>query len=135
MLDLARTLGIPRLTAAHFVDNPASGAVLRKLGFRPTGRRIERASLGRGTPAPTVEYVREVAAPGQDRDDDDGPVAMLGAARWQDRQSGVEGKRVSVRVELGGRRLIENQTRCIPTYRAMVRGLSHKSPSTRNIYP
>src|SRR3546814_6508816 len=50
MLDLARTLGIPRLTAAHFVDNPASGAVLRKLGFRPTGRRIERASLGRGTP-------------------------------------------------------------------------------------
>src|SRR3546814_3302421 len=46
MLDLARTLGIPRLTAAHFVDNPASGAVLRKLGFRPTGRRIERASLG-----------------------------------------------------------------------------------------
>ncbi|MBB5705775.1 GNAT family N-acetyltransferase [Sphingopyxis panaciterrulae] len=85
MLDLARTLGIPRLTAAHFVDNPASGAVLRKLGFRPTGRRIERASLGRGTPAPTVEYVREVAAPGQDRDDDDGPVAMLGAARWPDR--------------------------------------------------
>src|SRR3546814_1399027 len=85
MLVLARTLGIPRLTAAHFVDNPASGAVLRKLGFRPTGRRIERASLGRGTPAPTVEYVREVAAPGQDRDDDDGPVAMLGAARWPDR--------------------------------------------------
>src|SRR3546814_16245662 len=47
MIDLARMLGISRLTAAHFPDNPASGAVLRQLGFRPTGRRLARASRGR----------------------------------------------------------------------------------------
>ncbi|HXH14674.1 MAG TPA: GNAT family N-acetyltransferase [Sphingomonas sp.] len=41
-------LGLRRLTAAHFVDNPASGRVLAKLGFRPTGRIESRASRGRG---------------------------------------------------------------------------------------
>src|SRR3954467_8938540 len=30
-------LGLKRLNAGHFVDNPASGRVLTKLGFRPTG--------------------------------------------------------------------------------------------------
>lgn len=84
MIDLARTMGIPRLTASHFTDNPASGAVLRKLGFRPTGRRIERQSLGRGTAAPTIEYVREVGAPGKDDADPDAPVATLGARRSPD---------------------------------------------------
>ena len=84
MIDLARTLGIGRLVASHFADNPASGAVLRKLGFRPTGRRPLRGSLGRGRAAPTVEYARDIAAPGNDGDGDEGPVAMLGAARWPD---------------------------------------------------
>src|SRR3546814_5847216 len=32
MIDLARLLGISRLTAAHFTDNPASGAVLSSDG-------------------------------------------------------------------------------------------------------
>ena len=31
-------LGLKRIAARHFADNPASGAVLRKLGFRPVGR-------------------------------------------------------------------------------------------------
>ncbi len=31
-------LGLKRLSSGHFVDNPASGNVLRKLGFRETGR-------------------------------------------------------------------------------------------------
>ena len=48
LLAIARTMKLPRLTAAHFIDNPASGAVLRKLGFRPTGRVVQRHSLGRG---------------------------------------------------------------------------------------
>lgn len=82
MVELARTLGIDELTAAHFADNPASGAVLRKLGFKPTGRVIERTSRGRSASAPTVEYARPVAnagsAEGEDSGDDDGAELM----RW-----------------------------------------------------
>ena len=47
-------LGIRRLTASHFVDNPASGRVLAKLGFRPTGRVEPRTSRGRGGEVPAV---------------------------------------------------------------------------------
>lgn len=50
---LARdSLKLPRLNAGHFVDNPASGRVLAKLGFRRTGRIVPRHSLGRGHAAP-----------------------------------------------------------------------------------
>jgi RimJ/RimL family protein N-acetyltransferase len=82
MIELARTLGIAELKAAHFLDNPASGAVLRKLGFRASGRVAMRASKGRGCEAPTAEYVRTVEAPGNDGDGDDagGDVGM----RWPD---------------------------------------------------
>ncbi|MEG3123035.1 GNAT family N-acetyltransferase [Sphingomonas sp. GB1N7] len=41
-------LGLKRLHAFHFIDNPASGRVLAKLGFRPTGRVEPRHSLARG---------------------------------------------------------------------------------------
>ncbi|MEA3048514.1 MAG: hypothetical protein QOG84_350 [Sphingomonadales bacterium] len=41
------SLRVPRLAAGHFVDNPASGRVLEKLGFRPTGIVAERYSAGR----------------------------------------------------------------------------------------
>ncbi len=82
MIDLARTLGIGRLTASHFLDNPASGSVLRKLGFQPTGRVVERMSKGRGKAAPTAEFTRDVAAPGNDADEDS-DVAMAGhILRW-----------------------------------------------------
>ena len=36
-LDVVRALGHQRVQAGHYVDNPASGRVLRKLGFRETG--------------------------------------------------------------------------------------------------
>lgn len=36
-LEVARSLGHRRVLAGHYVDNPASGRVLRKLGFRETG--------------------------------------------------------------------------------------------------
>jgi len=49
-------LGLKRLHAGHFVDNPASGRVLRKLGFRPTGRIRGRASLGRDAILPCRLY-------------------------------------------------------------------------------
>lgn len=52
-LDHAREgLRIPRVSAGHFTDNPASGRVLEKLGFRPTGVVAPRYSAGRGEAAP-----------------------------------------------------------------------------------
>ncbi|MEX6725203.1 GNAT family N-acetyltransferase [Parapedomonas caeni] len=48
VLDLAfEGLRLPRVVADHFHDNPASGRVLAKLGFRPVGM-APRHSLARG---------------------------------------------------------------------------------------
>lgn len=48
LVHIARAMNLPKLSAGHFLDNPASGAVLRKLGFRPTGKVAQRYSLARG---------------------------------------------------------------------------------------
>lgn len=48
LIDIARTLKLPQLEASHFVDNPASGRVLEKLGFVPTGISAARYSCARG---------------------------------------------------------------------------------------
>ena len=61
MIDIARTLGLPSIEGSHFVDNPASGRVLRKLGFRSTGRTRPRFSAGRGEEAACREYVLDLA--------------------------------------------------------------------------
>jgi RimJ/RimL family protein N-acetyltransferase len=59
---LARdTLRIPRLVSGHFVDNPASGRVLRKLGFRPTGKIEPRANSARGKDVPCVLFEQNLA--------------------------------------------------------------------------
>ena len=63
VLRIAPMLGHRRIIASHFVDNPASGRVLRKLGFFPTGRVVERLSKGRTAPAPTVEYAISLRSP------------------------------------------------------------------------
>ena len=55
------SLRLPRLVAGHAVDNPASAHVLRKLGFVPTGRVVERHSLGRGGPMRCAELVLNLA--------------------------------------------------------------------------
>lgn len=53
MLATARHgLRLKRLDAGHFLDNPASGRVLEKLGFRPTGKIVPHYSAGRGEAAP-----------------------------------------------------------------------------------
>jgi len=52
VVEIARSLRLPKLHAGHFIDNPASGRVLGKLGFRPTGAVLPRFSAGRGTAAP-----------------------------------------------------------------------------------
>lgn len=44
----ARALGHRRIRARHAVDNGASGRVLRKLGFRPTGELARVRSVARG---------------------------------------------------------------------------------------
>ncbi len=56
VLDNARSLGHNHLVAGHFIDNPASGSVLRKLGFRPTGETVQRFSRGRGRNIRSVEF-------------------------------------------------------------------------------
>ena len=56
VIEVASTLGHKHLVASHFLDNPASGKVLSKLGFEPTGRVVNRHSCGRGEAAPTAEY-------------------------------------------------------------------------------
>jgi RimJ/RimL family protein N-acetyltransferase len=47
LLSMARANGVGAIRACHYVDNPASGNVLRKLGFRPTGQVERRWSAGR----------------------------------------------------------------------------------------
>lgn len=57
-LDLAfEAYRYPRVSAGHFVDNPNSGAVLRKLGFRATGAVKLHPCLARGGEFESVEYV------------------------------------------------------------------------------
>jgi RimJ/RimL family protein N-acetyltransferase len=48
LVEIARALGLPSLEASHFLDNPASGRVLEKLGFEPTGLVAPRFSCARG---------------------------------------------------------------------------------------
>ena len=56
LIDIARTLKLPRLEASHFIDNPASGRVLEKLGFVATGLSAARYSCARGGEAMAKLY-------------------------------------------------------------------------------
>jgi RimJ/RimL family protein N-acetyltransferase len=49
LIEIARTIGFTRLEGSHFLDNPASGRVLEKLGFEPLGITAPRMSYARGT--------------------------------------------------------------------------------------
>ena len=48
VMNIAKAIGHKRLIASHFTDNPASGKVLRKLGFQHNGQTKQRHSKGRG---------------------------------------------------------------------------------------
>ncbi len=52
MIEMARALGLAQLEGSHFVDNPASGRVLEKLGFLAVGIVAPRMSCARGTEVP-----------------------------------------------------------------------------------
>ena len=58
VLETARALGIHRVDAGHYIDNPASGAVLRRCGFVETGEIRATVSAGRGgETVPARRYV------------------------------------------------------------------------------
>lgn len=77
VIEIARTVGHKKLVAGHFVDNPASGAVLRKLGFRHTGKREQRFSAGRGNAATALLYEQDLS----DGEADCSPLMPLWAMR------------------------------------------------------
>ena len=52
LAEMAKALGLVSLEGSHFVDNPASGRVLEKLGFQPLGIIAPRMSCARGTDVP-----------------------------------------------------------------------------------
>jgi RimJ/RimL family protein N-acetyltransferase len=54
------SLRLNRLVSGHFLDNPASGRVLQKLGFRSIGIVAERFSAGRGGNAPCKLFERDL---------------------------------------------------------------------------
>jgi RimJ/RimL family protein N-acetyltransferase len=56
------SLRLKRLVAGHFLDNPASGRVLAKLGFKATGVTRLRWSEGRKAEAPCREFVLDFEA-------------------------------------------------------------------------
>tara|TARA_Y100000815_G_C13147526_1_gene426709 strand:+ start:250 stop:711 length:462 start_codon:yes stop_codon:yes gene_type:complete len=53
----ASTLGFRTVTAGHFADNPASGRVLQKTGFVPTGESQMWYSLARGEKSLGLSYI------------------------------------------------------------------------------
>lgn len=55
-VSVTKALRHKRVVGAHFLDNPASGKVLRKLGFTSTGTTRKQFSLGRGEEADAAEY-------------------------------------------------------------------------------
>ena len=57
VVDLARhSLKLPKLVSSPMIDNPASGRVLRKIGFKPVGRTVPRHSVARGSEVPCMLY-------------------------------------------------------------------------------
>ena len=65
LVGIARALGIARLEASHFLDNPASGRVLEKLGFQSTGMIAPRLSCARGEEIPARFFRLQLGAEAQ----------------------------------------------------------------------
>lgn len=63
LVGIARALRLRSLEASHFVDNLASGRVLEKLGFVPTGVVAPRTSFARGEAVP-ARLMRLALRPG-----------------------------------------------------------------------
>jgi RimJ/RimL family protein N-acetyltransferase len=61
-----QSLKLARVRSGHFIDNPASGRVLRKLGFRPTGQIVARHSVARGGEVDCLLYADTAEVPCDD---------------------------------------------------------------------
>jgi len=80
VVDMARaSLPCSKIVARHFVDNPASGNVLRKLGFQRSTRMIAIPCLARGTDVPCLDYELAFAEQGNCPDDNMDGRALLAA--------------------------------------------------------
>lgn len=69
LIDIACALRLPALEGSYFIDNPASGRVLEKLGFEPTGIVAPRFSCAREEEAAARMLrltIAEVSAPGDE---------------------------------------------------------------------
>lgn len=75
VIDIARAIGHKKLVASHFTDNPASGRVLRKLGFTHSGKTAQRHSKGRNASMTCALYEKAIGDGSEAND-----VARMGAA-------------------------------------------------------
>jgi RimJ/RimL family protein N-acetyltransferase len=75
VVGVAKALGHRKLVSGHFTDNPASGRVLRKIGFRPLGRVEQRYSAGRRQKVNCALFEMPLTCDGADAGSDfSGPV-------------------------------------------------------------
>ena len=84
VIEIAKAIGHRKLHASHFTDNPASGKVLRKLGFQSTGKTALRHSNGRGIATTCALYERSL----EDAVTDDGDMRStrpLGMREYMER--------------------------------------------------
>ena len=77
VLQIAAAIGHRQIIGRHFVDNPASGRVLAKIGFRPTGRTVPLHSKARTAPAAAAELVCHLDALSELPDGPDADVARM----------------------------------------------------------
>jgi RimJ/RimL family protein N-acetyltransferase len=87
VVGVAKALGHRKLVAGHFTDNPASGRVLRKVGFRPMGRVEQRFSKGRGHEVSCALF--ELSLTGK------AEVAPTAMPIWQLMPNGIEPRRAA----------------------------------------
>ena len=66
VVNIAKAIGHKKLIASHFTDNPASGKVLRKLGFQNTGEAALRHSNGRRAAMTCALYEKTLGKAGAD---------------------------------------------------------------------
>jgi RimJ/RimL family protein N-acetyltransferase len=66
VVNIAKAIGHKKLIASHFTDNPASGKVLRKLGFQNTGEAALRHSNGRRAAMTCALYEKALGKAGAD---------------------------------------------------------------------
>ena len=75
LIDIARALGLASIEGAHFLDNPASGRVLEKLGFVARGLIAPRFSCARGEEVAARLMQLSLCASAQPIDEDSSALA------------------------------------------------------------